>query len=444
MAYDSMNVMTAADLAALIPEKWSKKIFNDAISQAYWDSKNLVGPEGAMKAIVEKEDFTKEPTDKIHLMVMSELRGAGTTGETRLQGREEKWSVGQFDVAVNWLKHAIGITEKANKSALIDAIVVAGAKLAPWLATKLSDDIFKEVLVTALSKMNTLYADSVANRDTLVLGDANGYSTHSLDLDDISMVRLALTRKGALPLMIRKKNGVRQQWYGLVVSEIDGYRLTTTEAWQQAQRTANLAGEDENPIFTGSIGVFAGMILYSYSGIADDKRKGTPLRPEAVLVEDTAAGAGVPKTIKVGSLSDDGIDYTRNFPTPAGGGSINVWTGNPADGTIGEIEKVRISYSSKTNNTLVCTVAPSINYVSAPAGTVVTLENVSRNLGFGAEVVARGWGLKPIKATNSESYGDDLGVGIKCVYGVKAIENTDSKIPNAVILETYAHNPGIV
>ena len=437
-----MNVMTAADLAALIPEKWDKKIFSDAVSQAYWDSKNLVGPEGAMKAIVEKEDFTKEPGDTLRLMVMSELRGAGTTGETLLQGREEKLSVGQFSVKVDWLKHAVGITEKASKAALIDAILVAGNKLAPWLATKLSDDVFKELLVTALDKMTVLYADEVADRDTLVLGSAGAFSAHSLDLDDISMVKLALVRKGTLPLMVTRKSGAREPWYGLIISEIDGYRLASTDAWKQAQRDANVRGED-NPIFSGALGVYGGMILYPYSGIADSRRKGTPLRPEAVLVTATTAGA-VTQTIYVGSATDDGIDYTRNFPTPPSGASVNVWTGNPVDGTAAEIDKVRISYSSKTNNTLECTTAPAAGYLSASVGTVVTLENVSRNLGFGAEVVARGWGLKPTKATNSESYGDHLGVGIKCVYGVKAIEDTDAKIPNAVILETYAHNPGRV
>ena len=430
-----MNVMTATDLAALIPEKWDKKIFSDAVSQAYWDSKNLVGPEGAMKAIVEKEDFTKEPGDTLRLMVMSELKGAGTTGETLLQGREEKLSVGQFSVKVDWLKHAVGITEKASKAALIDAILVAGNKLAPWLATKLSDDIFKEVLVTALDKMTVLYADEVADRDTLVLGAAGAYSAHSLDLDDISMVKLALVRKGTLPLMVTRKSGAREPWYGLVISEIDGYRLASTDAWKQAQRDANYRGED-NPIFSGALGVYGGMILYPYSGIADSRRKGTPLRPEAVLAADIAAGGAA--TIYVGSTTDTGIDYTRNFPDASAG-----WVGNPVDGTSAEILKVRFAYTGKTNNSFTgCTF--DVSFTAKTAGAIVTLENVSRNLGFGAEVVARGWGLKPTKATNSESYGDHLGVGIKCVYGVKAIENTDAKIPNAVILETYAHNPGKV
>ncbi len=457
-SYDQMNAMTSTTLDNLIPEFWDREIRSEARRESFWDSKNLVGKERAMKAIVEKYDPMKEPMDTIHMNVVSNLKGAGTTGETLLLGQEEKQSVGQFDLTIDWLDHAVGLTKKANKLALKGAVMLAGTQLSMWLATKLSDDIFKEMLVTALAKMGVLYANSVTSTASTLatpcslVTATSGDSVNSLDLTDISMAKLALVRKKAVPLMVTRDNGVRQKWYGIVIDDIDGFRLMDTDKWAQAQRDANVRG-DSNPIFTGSIGVWDGMIVYTYGGLTGEK--GSPMRPEGTLnalLTQESGGTGIVTssgessgvvTIGNTTAAADGIDYTRNFPSTG-----IFWVDNPTDCTSAEIKKVAVKYTGKgTDGCSFTGCTATIDTFGdtpplAAADTVITLENTSRNLAFGGEMCARGWGLMPRKLSNTESYGQHIGVGIECVYGVKAIENVAGNVPNAVILKTFSKNPG--
>lgn len=425
-----MNAMTATDLAYLIPEKWDTRILHNAYQEDFWGK--FRGPEGGRQPIIEKEDFTKEPGDIIHIQTLSNLIGAGTTGETLLAGREEKFSDGQFNVTIENLYHAVALTDKANEQTLINDIVVAGKKLSPWLAQKLSDDVFKALLITA-TNATTLYAGVATSEATLL-------PTHTISLSEISLIKLALVRKGAMPLVVRRRNGQIERWYGIVMSGIDEYRLTTTGAWAQAQREANIRGED-NPIFTGALGVYDGCLLYSYAGLADESdTKGTPLRPEAVLKTAVDLTSASPKIIVVGSGTDDKKDYTRNFKTSGKLRFISATTGAVIE---------RAKYTGKCNWAFQGVESEGFSgELASPsqiaAGSIITQDNVASVLGFGAEIAARAWGMHPKKIANSQSYGQLLGVGIKAVYGLAAIKNTHAKFPNFVILKTYSANPGLV
>ena len=411
-----LNAMTSVDLANLIPEKWDSTIIHNAYQEAFWGGK-FTAPEGGRLPIVEKEDFTKEVGDKIHIQTLSNLRGAGTSGETLQAGREEKLSAGTFSVTIERWSHAVALTDKANEISLMKDIMLAGKKLAPWLAQKLSDDVFKALLLTATGA-TTLFADGVANEDALS-------STNIMDLDEVAILRLALKRKGTMPLVVRRKNGEIENWYGVVMSGIDEHRLVTSADWKQAQREANVRSED-NPLFTSALGVFAGCLLYSYEGIvAAADTKGTPLRPEAVTKTELAANG---TTLYVGSGADDNIDYTRNFKS----------SGKLISGT--EV----LSYDGKTNYTFTNVSHDNATPKAILAGSTVTQRNVASVLGFGAEILARAWGLHPTKIADSQSYNQLMGVGLKAVYGVAAIKDTYEQYPNYVILKTYARNPGSV
>lgn len=409
-----VNATTASDLDYAIPELWDTKIRLDAVKQAFWGSR-FEGAQGSKMPIITNSDFTKSAGDVIHFQTMKRLKGAGVTGSTTLAGSEEKLSLGQFDLTVEWLRHAVGFDKRGTKRANFDAVMVAGDELADWLARKIDDSMFEE-LVSSESP-TTLYSGGKLSEATLT-------STDVFNTDSLDRVKLALIRKGAIPFQVKSIGGTTLKYFGIVIDSVDAYNLRGDEAWFAAQRDANLRGLD-NPIFSGALGIYNGMIVYEFANVAGEQ--GTWLRPEATL--SAVIGASGAATVTVTVDSNTAIDGTKYFPST---GTIRVGTED-------------LTYTSKTVNTFVVAAGGrGANGTVAAAHSVddiVTGRNITSQIGFGAEIAVRGWGLYPRKTKEVQDYGFRFGVGIEAVYGQQAIKDSNGNIPNYVLMKSYAANP---
>ena len=402
-----------------IPEFWSARLFDDGMRKAFWGAR-FEGKEGSAKPIITKDDFTKQPGDKIHFQVLSEIISSGKTGESTLQGYEDKLSMAQFDLTVDWIRNAVAITENLERRVNFPAVQVARQKLSTWLANHIDGSMFVQ-LITTESSAQAVYSGNASAEAYLGEDDTFG-------CEEIDRIKLALQRKGAIPISVKMKDGEELDTYGIVISEVDEYWLKGDDTWNQAQRDAGIRG-DENKIFTGALGIYNGCILYVHRSVRSGYNiQGSPLRPECRLYTSIASSGETTVTVGSNTLAN----YTRFFPDT---GTLRIDSEEIAY-TAKSAYSFTISNSTRAQN--------GTTAAAHTAGALITLRNVSTQIGFGAEVAIRGWGMKPTPITQTYDYGFENGIGIKAIFGQVAVKDTLSVPKNYVLCKSYAKNPGTI
>lgn len=405
-----LNSLTPTDLNNAIPTIWDKKVRMDAARKSFWGK--FTGKEGSDQPIIERRDFTQEPGNAIKVNIASQLLQEGQTGDTTLEGNEEKFLLGQITITPNVLRHAVATNWRTKKQINFDNIRMIGDLLSTWQARRTDEDLFNEMINN--NSPITLFAGGAASR--AALGPSN-----VLTASDISRGKAAMRRQGALPIRTVMEGKQEIDWYGCVVSEIDEYNIKIDSVWQNAHKEAGERG-DTNRIFAGSMGEYDSVYLYSHAAVRFGGRWGSYLRPEAVVT--SAVGTG-DSTITVGTNAS--VNYTKFFPT---------------SGTL-LIDSEEMTYSSKTNTTFVISARGANGTTAAThaVGALITARNLGRAIFFGAEIAARVWGLDPTRITDVRDYGYEQGVGIMSYFGQRTIEDSAGNKPNMLIMETYSPNP---
>lgn len=138
--------------------------------------------------IVLKDDLTVKKGGSISIPLVSELTGAGVTGNGLLEGQEE--ALGNFDhlIEVGTLRHAVAVTDHEQQLTEIPLREAAKEQLKNWAMKKLRND-----LITALGSISgTAYASATegakdawlaANSDRVLFGTGVGaFTDMSADL----------------------------------------------------------------------------------------------------------------------------------------------------------------------------------------------------------------------------------------------------------------------
>jgi N4-gp56 family major capsid protein len=139
--------------------------------------------------IVVKEDLTKKAGDRINIPLITELSGAGVTGDGLLEGNEE--ALGNYNHAIDVAtrRNAVAVTDNQQQFTEISLRDAAKEMLKAWSMTRLRSDI-----ITALGSISgTAYGSAaeatrdawlVANNDRVMFGDGTvgGLTDHSADL----------------------------------------------------------------------------------------------------------------------------------------------------------------------------------------------------------------------------------------------------------------------
>jgi hypothetical protein len=362
--------------------------------------------------IIERKDFTQEPGNQINIQIMSQLLQEGVTGDSTLEGNEEQFTLGQISITPNVLRHAVAINWRAKKQINFDAIMGIGNTLSTWLARRIDEDLWNEVLLNNAPAQ--MYAGNANNQAQL-------NNTCTLGSDELSRGRVALERQGALPIKTVMDGEGEVDWYGCVISEVDAYQLKQDPIWKNNLQYADVRG-DNNRIFTGALGYYDGIWVYVYRGVKFGGRLGSYLRPEAAL-SSSLSSFGTTATLGTNA----NVNYTKFFPS----------TGTLLIGT------EQITYTGKTNTTFTGLIRGANNTTASAqaSGSLVTLNNLGYAFFFGAEIAARAWGLDPTRITDVRDYGFEQGIGIMSYYGQRAIANSSGSIPNAVLMSTYSPNP---
>lgn len=135
-----------------------------------------------------KEDLTKKAGDGITIPLITELAGAGQTGNGLLEGNEEALGNYGHKIEVATRRHAVAITDNDQQYTGIPLRDAAKEQLKNWAMKKLRTD----VITATASKSGTAYGSAseavkdawlVANADRVLFGSGVGsYTDHSADL----------------------------------------------------------------------------------------------------------------------------------------------------------------------------------------------------------------------------------------------------------------------
>jgi len=260
----------------LIPKVWAKRLWVEAKKKIFFDK--FTGEEvptgdktseTSFDNIVHiATDLSKNPGDTITIGLAYQLSGAGVSGTNTMEGQEEQINFYDFSVTIDRIRNA----------ALWDDVLMgykspyairnaAKGLLSDWLAGKIED---MTVDALSASPTNVLYGGDATDDDEIDSSDV-----FSTTLIDAAVRKAKLLQPRIRPIKIKGK-----EYYVVLAHPYQILSLRSENAWQQAQREANIKG-DENPIFSGAAGIWGGAIIYEYERIktysnwgADGKQPG--------------------------------------------------------------------------------------------------------------------------------------------------------------------------
>lgn len=255
--------------------------FNDSAFREYVD-KLVLKPYMGMSSesvIQVSEVFGKYKGDAVTFNLAMALTGAGVTSGSTLEGSEEAMSFYGHRITLEEYRNAVkddgSMTRQRAPFELMQEFKPA---LTTWLAQKSETKLFE-----ALASINgTAYASATegakdsylaSNSDRFLFGAAtanNSGNDHSASLlnvdatnDVLNTAQISLAKRLAQlasPKVrpIKIENG--EEYYVMFVHPLCARDLKNTTPWQNAQQYARERGT-ENPIFTGMLGMWDGVIL---------------------------------------------------------------------------------------------------------------------------------------------------------------------------------------
>lgn len=254
--------------------------FNDYAFREYVD-KLVLKPYMGMSSesvIQVQERLGKQKGDAITFNLAKALSGAGVTSGSTMEGSEEAMSFYGHRILLEEYRNAVlddgTLSRQRSPFELQEEFRPA---LTTWMAQKLENKMFEALA----SISGTVYASASTgdkntwnsnNSDRVLFGAAvsNYSATHATALgtidtsnDQLTTAQISLAKRLAQlasPKIrpVKIENG--EEYYVMFVHNYCARDLKNSDAWQNAQKYARERGLD-NPIFTGMLGVWDGVIL---------------------------------------------------------------------------------------------------------------------------------------------------------------------------------------
>jgi N4-gp56 family major capsid protein len=222
-----------------------------------------------------KEQLGKQAGDRIHLALITELTGAGVTGDSLLEGNEEALSQYECAITVATRRNAVAVTMNQEQFTGIDLRNAAKEQLRNWAMKKLRTDIINAL---ASDDGTTAYASQTegekdtwlaANSDRVRFGNGTvgGYTDHSADLGLITssmtltkeiVSKLKATAENASPIIRPVTVGEDSETYVLFVGS-GAFRDLKADLGQTL-RDAQTRGSS-NPLFNDGDLEYDGVLI---------------------------------------------------------------------------------------------------------------------------------------------------------------------------------------
>jgi N4-gp56 family major capsid protein len=254
----------SAGHASLQPELWRKQMMADARDQLFIN--RFMGT-SEQSMIQELTDLSVEKGNKINFGLGMKLSGDGVTGDSEMEGNEEKMTDYEEDITIDQIRNAVRLTGKMDeKKTVYDMRMRAKNSLADWMAEYIERDMFYKLCGNASGTFANTPTAAAATRSIFAGGQsAVGSLTTAMKMDtkvlDLAKQTALLASPRIRPLRINGK-----EHYVAILHPYDATNLRQDPVWNQAQREANVRGE-ENPIFSGALGIYNGIIVHEHEYI---------------------------------------------------------------------------------------------------------------------------------------------------------------------------------
>lgn len=241
--------------ANLVPKVWAKKVWHEGVKDSYFDK--FTAMDGS-NVVHQNKDLTNVKGDSVVFGLMMNLSGAGVEGNRAiLSGNEEALNIYDFTVNTQLVRNAVSRFEADDQKTQYDMLKEIKGALKQWLSDWLDNKLIAKLTTTMPNPTETVYA-SAAN--TVSSTTANDKLTTAL----ISRAKRKAMMHAPKVQPI-KVDGMDK--YIMLVSPWAARDLKDDPKWLAAQQNANVRGS-KNPIFTGALGEYDGVILYEYERVS--------------------------------------------------------------------------------------------------------------------------------------------------------------------------------
>lgn len=276
--------MAVKQYAANDPEAvklWGRKLSYEVMRQTYFGK--FMG-EGEDNIIQERTETSKGPGDRVRVTLLAEPAGNGVMGSATLIGNEEALVTFTDDLVIDELRHGFEVpsAQTIEQQRVSFELREAARKQAErWWKTRLDVAMFNQLCgFTAETDLRFTGLQAplapTAGRHIFAGAATNDQGLGTNDVMKLSLIDRAVARmkvkdsNGNLRVSPITVNGKPHYVMFLHPFQVHSLRADATTAgnWFDIQKAAMQGGETtNNPIFTGALGVYNGVILHEAESI---------------------------------------------------------------------------------------------------------------------------------------------------------------------------------
>lgn len=311
--------------ANLVPKVWAKKVWHEGVKDSYFDK--FTAMDGS-NVVHQNKDLTNVKGDSVVFGLMMNLTGSGVEGNRqKLSGAEDTLNIYDFTVQTQLVRNAVSRFEADDQKSQYDMLKEIKVVLKQWLSDWLDNKLISKLSYNP-SNGEVLYASAAGTQSSITAND-------KLTTTIISRAKRKAMMHAPKVQPI-KVDGMDK--YIMLVHPWAARDLKDDPKWLAAQQNANVRGS-KNPIFTGSLGEYDGVILYEYERVQTGNIGASSANVcQNLLLGKQAACFAVARPVKhieqiddYGNIAGNGIAfYSAVEKTKFNGndyGVINVMTG---------------------------------------------------------------------------------------------------------------------
>lgn len=239
--------------ANLVPKVWAKKVWHEGVKDSYFDK--FTATDGS-NVVHKNKDLENVKGDSVVFGLMMNLTGSGVEGNRqKLAGAEDTLNIYDFTVNTKLVRNAVSRYEADDQRTQYDMLKEIKIALKQWLSDWLDDRLISRLSYNP-SNGEVLYASAAGTQSSITAND-------KLTTTIISRAKRKAMMHAPKVQPI-KVDGMDK--YIMLVHPWAARDLKDDPKWLAAQQNANLRGS-KNPIFTGSLGEYDGVILYEYERV---------------------------------------------------------------------------------------------------------------------------------------------------------------------------------
>lgn len=239
--------------ANLVPKVWAKKVWHEGVKDSYFDK--FTAMDGS-NVVHQNKDLENVKGDSVVFGLMMNLTGSGVEGNRqKLSGAEDTLNIYDFTVQTQLVRNAVSRFEADDQKSQYDMLKEIKVVLKQWLSDWLDNKLISKLSYNP-SNGEVLYASAAGTQSSITAND-------KLTTTIISRAKRKAMMHAPKVQPI-KIDGMDK--YIMLVHPWAARDLKDDPKWLAAQQNANIRGS-KNPIFTGALGEYDGVILYEYERV---------------------------------------------------------------------------------------------------------------------------------------------------------------------------------